>query len=248
MCSESRLEATNSLRRRYLATHLQATRERSFMQSEKAARGTLYLTVQQLIQYLSAFIFYAGVARFITQTEVGLCSILEASTVVFTTLTLLGLPLRLRSMSQKAMEEEISVLESIELLEELAGKRSKIKCSDRRPSDQRVYISDISKAEWRLGGPLSQSGRRSSETRHLGFEKQVTFQIGILDLHVRVDLQAFLKKCIQTLFQSSVFHGFSFRLMSLIAFFPRCFLTLSPTMCSSSVRIASHARFLQVAK
>jgi len=62
------------------------------MQSNKAARGTLYLTVQQLIQYLAAFIFYAGVARFITQTEVGLWSILTASTAVFTTLTPFGLP------------------------------------------------------------------------------------------------------------------------------------------------------------
>jgi len=62
------------------------------MQSSKAARGTLYLTVQQLIQYLAAFIFYVGVARFITQAEVGLWSIMTASTAVFTTLTLLGLP------------------------------------------------------------------------------------------------------------------------------------------------------------
>jgi len=62
------------------------------MQSSKAARGTLYLAMQQLIQYLAAFIFYAGVARFITQAEVGLWSILTASTAVFTTLTLLGLP------------------------------------------------------------------------------------------------------------------------------------------------------------
>jgi len=53
---------------------------------------TLYLRVQQLIQYLAAFIFYAGVARFITQAEVGLWSILAASTAVFTTLTLFGLP------------------------------------------------------------------------------------------------------------------------------------------------------------
>jgi len=62
------------------------------MQSIKAVRGTLYLTVQQLIQYLATFIFYIGVARFITQTEVGLWSILTASTAVFTTLTLLALP------------------------------------------------------------------------------------------------------------------------------------------------------------
>jgi len=62
------------------------------MQSAKAARATLYLTVQQSIQYVAAFIFYIGVARFITQAEVGLWSILAASTAVFTTLTLLGLP------------------------------------------------------------------------------------------------------------------------------------------------------------
>jgi len=51
-------------------------------------RGTLYLTVQQLIQYLAAFVFYVGVARFITQAEVGLWSMLTASTAVFATLTL----------------------------------------------------------------------------------------------------------------------------------------------------------------
>jgi len=50
--------------------------------------------IQQLIQYLAAFIFYIGVARFITQAEVGLWSILTASTSstdVFTTLSLLGM-------------------------------------------------------------------------------------------------------------------------------------------------------------
>jgi len=45
------------------------------MQSIKAARGTLYLAIQQLIQYLAAFFFYyVGVAGFITQAEVGLWS------------------------------------------------------------------------------------------------------------------------------------------------------------------------------
>jgi len=39
---------------------------------------------------------YAGVARFITQAEVGLWSIMTASTTVFTTLTLLGLPVATR--------------------------------------------------------------------------------------------------------------------------------------------------------
>jgi len=51
------------------------------------------------------------------------------------------------------MEEEIalSLLESMGLLEKLTGKRSKIKYSEWRPSDQKVYISDISKAEEKLG-------------------------------------------------------------------------------------------------
>jgi len=62
------------------------------MQSAKAARGTLYLMIQQIIQYIAAFIFYIGAARFITQPEVGLWSILTATTAVFTTLTLFGLP------------------------------------------------------------------------------------------------------------------------------------------------------------
>jgi len=62
------------------------------MQSANAAKGTLYLTIQQLIQYLAAFIFYLGVARSITQAEVGLWSMLAVSTAVFATLTLLGLP------------------------------------------------------------------------------------------------------------------------------------------------------------
>jgi len=66
------------------------------MQSSKAARGTLYLTIQQLTIYLAALIFYAGLARFITQAEVGLWSILTASTAVFTTLTLLGLPVAIQ--------------------------------------------------------------------------------------------------------------------------------------------------------
>jgi len=71
------------------------------MQSAKAARGTLYLTIQQWIQYLVAFVFYVGVARFIAQAEVGLWSMLTASTAAFTTLTVLGLPVA----TQKCVSE-----------------------------------------------------------------------------------------------------------------------------------------------
>jgi len=44
----------------------------------------------------------------------------------------------------------LSLLELIDLLEKLTGKRSKIKYSEWRPSDQKVYISDIRKAQTKL--------------------------------------------------------------------------------------------------
>jgi CDP-paratose 2-epimerase len=44
----------------------------------------------------------------------------------------------------------MSLLELLEYLEEITGKRSKISYEDWRPSDQKVYISDISKAEKEL--------------------------------------------------------------------------------------------------
>lgn len=44
----------------------------------------------------------------------------------------------------------ISLLELLDLLEEETGKRSEISFSDWRPSDQKVYISDITKAEKEL--------------------------------------------------------------------------------------------------
>ncbi len=45
----------------------------------------------------------------------------------------------------------LSLLELLKILEDLTGKRSKLTFSDWRPSDQKVYISDISKAEEVLG-------------------------------------------------------------------------------------------------
>ena len=44
----------------------------------------------------------------------------------------------------------ISLLELIDILKEITGKESKISFSEWRPSDQKVYISDISKAEKEL--------------------------------------------------------------------------------------------------
>lgn len=48
-------------------------------------------------------------------------------------------------------ENTLSLLELLDLLEELTGKRSKINFSNWRPSDQKVYISNISKAREKLG-------------------------------------------------------------------------------------------------
>ena len=45
----------------------------------------------------------------------------------------------------------LSLLELLELLEELTGKRTKISYGDWRPSDQKVYISDITKLQEELG-------------------------------------------------------------------------------------------------
>ena len=47
-------------------------------------------------------------------------------------------------------ENTLSLLELLELLENLTGRRSKIDFATWRPSDQRVYISDVSKANERL--------------------------------------------------------------------------------------------------
>lgn len=51
----------------------------------------------------------------------------------------------------------LSLLELLELLEDLIGKRSKITFTDWRPSDQKVYISDISNAKEKLSWNLEVS-------------------------------------------------------------------------------------------
>lgn len=44
-----------------------------------------------------------------------------------------------------------SLLESIELIEKLTGKKAKLNFHDKRPADQDIYISDISKVKEKLG-------------------------------------------------------------------------------------------------
>ena len=45
----------------------------------------------------------------------------------------------------------MSLSELLDMLEEITGRRSEIGYDDWRPSDQKVYISDISKARQELG-------------------------------------------------------------------------------------------------
>jgi CDP-paratose 2-epimerase len=47
-------------------------------------------------------------------------------------------------------ENTLSLLELLDMLEKLTGKRSKLSFTDWRPSDQKVYISNISKANEKL--------------------------------------------------------------------------------------------------
>lgn len=56
------------------------------------ARGTAYITGQQVIVYLTYFLFYIVIARVLTKSEVGAISLLAGAHAVFTTLTLLALP------------------------------------------------------------------------------------------------------------------------------------------------------------
>ncbi len=45
----------------------------------------------------------------------------------------------------------MSLLELVDILNDLTGKRSAIIFDDWRPSDQKVYVSDITKAKSELG-------------------------------------------------------------------------------------------------
>lgn len=59
--------------------------------------------------------------------------------------------------------EYVVVVGAFEILEDLTGKSSKLTFSDWRPSDQKVYISDISKAEEVLGWEPKVSPREGVE-------------------------------------------------------------------------------------
>ncbi len=67
----------------------------------------------------------------------------------------------------------VSLLELLDLLEELTGKRSRVSFQDWRPSDQKVYISDLEKI-----------------TRQLGWHPRVSFRQGLSRLIAWVKEQA----------------------------------------------------------
>jgi len=60
-------------------------------------------------------------------------------------------------------ENTISLLELLDLLEESTGKRSEVKFAPWRPSDQKVYISDISAAKMKLNWEPKVSPERGVE-------------------------------------------------------------------------------------
>src|SRR5215467_5816985 len=56
------------------------------------ARGTAYITGQQLVVYLTYFFFYVVMARILSKADVGVVSLLAATLAAFNTLTQLALP------------------------------------------------------------------------------------------------------------------------------------------------------------
>jgi O-antigen/teichoic acid export membrane protein len=108
----------------------------------------VYLTIQQLIQYSAAFIFYLGVARFVSQTEVGLWSILVASTAVFTTITLIGLPIATQKfVSENYGRGDISTAASVSRLSFAVVTLSTL------PTFGAVFLLSPSMSTIVLGGP-----------------------------------------------------------------------------------------------
>lgn len=62
------------------------------MQRARVARGTLYITVQNVVSYVAPLIFYAAVARILTQTEAGEIPVFNLVIGVFTVITQLAVP------------------------------------------------------------------------------------------------------------------------------------------------------------
>ncbi len=56
------------------------------------ARGTAYITAQQVVVYLTYFVFYVVTTRVLTRADIGAVSLLAATLAAFNTLTQLALP------------------------------------------------------------------------------------------------------------------------------------------------------------
>src|SRR2546425_8916671 len=56
------------------------------------ARGTAYITGQQVVVYLTYFVFYVVTTRVLSKADIGAVSLLAATLAAFNTLTALALP------------------------------------------------------------------------------------------------------------------------------------------------------------
>src|SRR5215471_10436669 len=56
------------------------------------ARGTAYITAQQVVVYLTYFVFYVVTTRVLLKAEIGAVSLLSATMAAFNTITQLALP------------------------------------------------------------------------------------------------------------------------------------------------------------
>jgi len=73
------------------------------LETSRVAKGTTYIAVQNVIQYLVAFVFYVVIARLLSQAEVGKMSLLFFCMGVFGTLTQLAMPVA----TQKFVSENV---------------------------------------------------------------------------------------------------------------------------------------------
>jgi len=73
------------------------------LETSRVAKGTTYIAVQNVIQYLVAFVFYVVIARLLSQAEVGEISLLFFCMGVFGTLTQLAMPVA----TQKFVSENL---------------------------------------------------------------------------------------------------------------------------------------------
>lgn len=73
------------------------------IEATRVAKGTTYLTIQNIVQYVVAFAFYVAIARVLSQAAVGEISLLLFTAGLFGTLTQLAIPIA----SEKFVSENL---------------------------------------------------------------------------------------------------------------------------------------------